>query len=106
MYIWWLNQSQCAVSYELLEASPDKLPSYIADELHSRYGRPGRGRLWIHNSLPNVGVDPCLDTESSHQLSGEIGGIVFKEEDLELIFVVLRKNLNGLIKTDVAAKFL
>ena len=102
MYIWWLNQSQCEEAYDIvansiLANSGDRirtseiLPEYLQVELCSREGRSGRGRLWIHKSLPNVGVDPWPDTELAHQFAGErgpefdAGGIVFKEEDLDLV---------------------
>lgn len=91
MYVWWLNQSQCEEACDIIEKSPEKLPEYLRDELDSRDGRAGRGRLWIHRSLPQVSVDPWPDTELGHELAGrrgpelDAGGIVFKPSDMEAV---------------------
>lgn len=86
-YIWWLNQPNTIAAIKELNV----LPKYLKEQLESRRGRPGRGRLWVDSSFPEMGVDPWPDTELGHELAGrrgpekDAGGIVFKEEDLELV---------------------
>lgn len=85
MLIWWLNQEQCERAMEIVESEPDKLPEHLKSELDSRAGRPGRGRLWAHRSLPSVSVDPWPLTELGDELAKDSGGIVFEPQHLELI---------------------
>lgn len=81
-YIWWLNQEQSEASLEGI----DELPNYLHDQLRSRYGRPGRGRLWVDSCLPQgIKVDPWPDTELAHELERGYGGIVFKALHLKLL---------------------
>jgi hypothetical protein len=40
--IWWTNQGDCERITPL-----DSWPTWLYDEFRSRYGRPGRGRLWV-----------------------------------------------------------
>lgn len=85
LLIWWLNQPETETLIEGDPAVLESLPSYIASELQSRYGRNGRGRLWIHGTLPNVpkvGVDPWPDTPLAKYLGQHAGGIVFHPDDL------------------------
>lgn len=83
MYIWWLNQLQTESTVD--NSALNKLPEYIFNGLQSRIGRAGRGRLWVHESLPSTSVDPWPDTSLAETLGKDYGGIVFKPEHLEIV---------------------
>jgi hypothetical protein len=61
----------------------DALPEYIRREYRGRYGRGGRGRLWIPGELGPVKV-PWTDGGhvESRVERHDCGGIVFRREDL------------------------
>jgi len=90
-YILWQNQSQSEEANALLENKKLRIPRYLKKEIKSRYGRPGRARLWCPSSFPEgICVNPWPDTELGHELAGrrgyglDAGGIVFKKKDLEI----------------------
>lgn len=66
------------------------LPDYIFSELRSRYGRPGRGRLW---TSPDIKVDDLDVDDAESDLvrrmivseCQDCGGIVFRKEDLKYV---------------------
>lgn len=83
MLIWWINQADCdAIGREL----PTEYPEYLKDQFASRRGRPGRGRLWTHDSLGHAEVDPWPETPLAKVLGEGYGGVVFKEDDLGLLW--------------------
>jgi hypothetical protein len=113
--IWWLTQEDCEAigephdtsewSVEERETIPEGFipgwyrlelspwPDYLKEEYRSRYGRAGRGRLWVPAGIPIMSVLIPDD----HPLTSRIdrsGGILFHERDL--IFV---KDLPGMITT-------
>lgn len=95
MHIWWLNQVQCEA---IVDEDLEVLPQYLQDEFDSRYGRPGRGRLWVSKELEEAGktleVNPWPDTELALELGGHkhpslsAGGIVIKDEHLPLVLTL------------------
>lgn len=54
--IWWTSQAECEQIGEQLD---EGLPVYIRDQYESRYGRPGRGRLWLDSIVER----DCEDIE-------------------------------------------
>lgn len=80
--IWWTNQEECeSVTGRMLRG----LPEYIQAQYQSRFGRPGRGRLWISSDFDgeNISVDPWPDTPLAKKLAEDSGGIVFNASDLD-----------------------
>ncbi len=55
-------------------------PYYLVNEITSRIGRGGRGRLWIDSSFPNIDVSKWFENYPKTQLA-ECGGVVMKRED-------------------------
>lgn len=103
--IWWVSEADCKKIGEPMydsdfeaereELYPDgvpagailmsqlPMPDYIRQEYSSRYGRAGRGRLWIPDgiTLPG-GIAPWLEHHPVYQAAGKCGGIVFRRSDL------------------------
>jgi hypothetical protein len=82
--IWWTNQEECqSVTPVLLKSLPD----YVQSEYDKRYGRSGRGRLWVHSDFEDQGleVNPWPDTDLAKKFAEYSGGIVFKASDLALM---------------------
>jgi hypothetical protein len=75
VYIWWLSQQDYAL---LTEEMRKQLPKYIADEVRSREGRCGRGRLWVAKKFGEVEAKWSDDNPVCRML-GQLksGGIVF-----------------------------
>lgn len=86
-YIWWLDQAQCE---SINKEEQSRLPPHIADELQSRWGRAGRGRLW--SKVEGFEVNPWPDTAMARYLAEHSGGIVFPASDFDLL-----KDLPGII---------
>lgn len=82
--IWWTSDTACNEAKHLM----GPLPKYIKDELISRCGRAGRGRLWINDEVK----DAYPNGISKIEAPAECGGIVIHRHD----FVKL-KNLPGFI---------
>lgn len=78
--LWWTNQIDC----EHVSRLDPELPDYIATQFESRYGRAGRGRLWVdkHFKDLNIQVDPWPDTPIARFLGRDSGGIAFLRDDL------------------------
>lgn len=93
--IWWTSQDEC----EQIEEIEPLLPDYIQDEFESRLGRSGRGRLWIHQSIPIKGID-WNEARPAARLCSERGGIVIKAIDKSAVF-----DLPGFL-TDLGLNFL
>lgn len=87
--IWWTSQSDCAA---ITDAPGDLkgVPSYVISQLRSRIGRNGRGRLWVHDTLP-VRAMTCPD-----RAPVGCGGIVIRASDADRI-----RGLPGFV-TDLA----
>lgn len=88
--IWWLDQAETEI---ILNAPNLELPVYIAHEVVSRAGRPGRGRLWISNHLK--GCPYGFDWDDKHPNAGRLsdsGGIVIRVEDVKHV-----KDLVGVV---------
>lgn len=86
--IWWTNQEDCeAISYNL--AAGWDVPSYLASEYRSRFGRAGRARLWIAAELkqegcPNQATFPLTPLASVIERQS-MAGIVIRASDLECL---------------------
>ena len=76
--VWWVNQADC----EKID-SEQISEKYIRGEYDSRYGRAGRGRLWVPNTIEcrqvEVPKEVCYDGPDTH------GGIVILKEDIEKV---------------------
>lgn len=81
--IWWLSQEAC----EQIGDLPQPIwPVYIQEEFMDRWGRAGRGRLFIHKDMRHFN----LQVDESHfqtnnplirAIDEECGGIVIRRED-------------------------
>ena len=85
--LWWLSQGECQAIGDRL---PKGMPVYIRDQYASRYGRPGRGRLWVDKFIENwhggkVSVDPWPHTPMGKFLAEGHGGIAILTDDLPWI---------------------
>lgn len=97
--IWWLSQNVCrrigepCEEEESAELGPrDRppcvrlgdlpLPAYLREQYRSRYGRPGRGRLWVDDQFGDVAITPWPGQKPAAQAAEECGGIVFDRSDL------------------------
>lgn len=103
--IWWTSESDCRVIGEphdqsdpddrveadgIHDTSTSPLPPYILREFQSRWGRAGRGRLWVSQEIPWVhgqdGVIPWPNEYLAHEIDRyAMAGIVFLRDDLALI---------------------
>lgn len=82
LLIWWTGQEECeAIGDELAS----NLPNYIRSEFSSRWGRNGRGRLWVADELGDVGI-PWDETKPASRLAGSRGGIVIWQSDAHHVF--------------------
>lgn len=79
MLIWWLSQAECEAIGEFLPASV--FPAAVRTEYCSRFGRAGRGRLWIPRGFGPVDVSDKFNTNNpliTHL--EERGGIVIDDD--------------------------
>jgi len=103
--IWWTNQQDCVMIKALaVEArgltagfSEDDgvpgWPSYLADQYSGRYGRSGRGRLWIAAEVgAPEGLSPWPNTALGRHLALYHAGIVIHADDLHHVI-----NLPGIV---------
>jgi len=66
-------------------------PRYIKRQLQSRYGRNGRGRLWVADGIP-VKEIVWNDSKPAAQYAGNAGGIVIHGRDYNTV-----KDLPGMV---------
>lgn len=80
--IWWTNQNDCERITPL-----DTWPRWLYDEFQSRYGRAGRGRLWVSSRLSDVPDGVTVEWDEANnwfcRAAHDAGGIVIRAEDLE-----------------------
>lgn len=62
----------------------ENFPEIISDEIISRLGRAGRGRLWVPSEIDLSGID-WIDNELTSELGRYYGGIVFESKYLEQV---------------------
>lgn len=81
-YIWWLSQDECEEIGDFLDSN---VPDYIRSEYLSRFGRPGRGRLWAN---PKIGLEEIQwnINKPASRLAEKRGGIVIRRADVRSIF--------------------
>jgi hypothetical protein len=91
--VWWLNQNDCDAIHEM----DGRYPRYLRDQFLSRQGRPGRGRLWADDQFGDVKTEWHV-TPLCGLLERQYGGIVIRDEDVELV-----RELPGIV-TDMSLK--
>lgn len=81
--VWWIDQRCCeAIGTDL----PEFVPIYIRGQYQQRYGRPGRGRLWVAHNFPDgIQIKPWPDTPLGRYLGGDFGGLVIFQDDAEIL---------------------
>jgi hypothetical protein len=94
LLIWWLSEKDYAV---LTEEQRFILPQYIREEVSSREGRSGRGRLWVADGIDLKEIPWPDDHPNARSITkSNAGGIVFRHKDFNAI-----KDLPGLV-TDLS----
>ncbi len=91
--IWWLDQEETKKVYKnkLLN-----LPTYIVEGIDSRFGRAGRGRLWVPKEIECETINWKDGTPICKLISlSSAGGIVFHSYDFDKV-----KHLPGFV-TDI-----
>ena len=110
--IWWLNESDCEVIGEphsyyadidywkerniVSFSATDKdiywidfgaMPGYVSREYTSRYGRAGRGRLWVNSFVfkEPVNVSDYFEKSAFTQSLEDYGGIVILKKDISIL---------------------
>lgn len=81
--IWWTSSDDAKRVAKL--ASGNKWPHYLRVEFGSRYGRAGRGRLWLNDELKEEGAPsdvPFVAGSKVADMASEAGGIIIRVEDL------------------------
>ena len=92
--IWWLSQLDCEeLRTELREPFRGQLtalPQWLIEEVRSRDGRAGHGRLWEATQFEGVEltVTSGWDTPLGRYISRRCGGIVITREELPLLAVL------------------
>lgn len=83
--IWWTSQHDC----ERIQPLAVGWPTYLREEYASRVGRPGRGRLWVHESFEGEGGPPEQakwdDDNWWCEVAADAGGIVIRLTDLKCV---------------------
>lgn len=82
--IWWTDQAEAESVVN--DARLAELPAYIQEQFISRYGRNGRGRLWVDGGIPFGGIDPWNDAKPAGRLAEKRGGIVIRAKDKAAVF--------------------
>lgn len=96
--IWWTDDRMCdhiVGNTSFYTGTPE----YITTEFASRSGRNGRGRLWVHHTLPDeIQVKPWPSTPLATWIGKWCGGTVIRAEHVgwlsELPGVITDLNLN------------
>lgn len=82
--IWWTNQNDCERVVPL-----DIWPRYLGEQFESRYGRAGRGRLWVADFTPpapeSISIEWDEDENWLCKIAHDAGGVVIKARDLHLV---------------------
>lgn len=82
LIIWWLSQDETEIVHAAIEADTLHLPAYIEEMINNRYGRAGRGRLWLsHPDLDFPGVLEWTDGQVFADAANSRGGLVMSERD-------------------------
>jgi hypothetical protein len=88
--IWWTTGEEAKIIGEHFNVGSDLplpmiCPQYMRDEFSSRYGRDGRGRLWVHSSLTDAPQSVAFDDEVGTALQSHCArcaGIVIRRRDV------------------------
>jgi hypothetical protein len=83
LLIWWTDE----IDYRQMGTDlPASVPEMIRGEYRSRYGRCGRGRLWVPPGIDLKRI-PWDETSKAarHLESRSYGGIVFHAADLSAV---------------------
>lgn len=83
VYIWWTTEIDCKVIGPELSG---EVPTYLASEYRSRFGRVGQGRLWIADQFGDVSCN-WDDSKPAFQLvdAFKAAGIVSRTADIALL---------------------
>jgi hypothetical protein len=83
--IWWTSGRDCD---RIGRMALLVLPDYLMDQLSSREGRSGRGRLWVDDDLwPDLEEIPWPNPETARAkaLADQYAGIVIRMEDAQRV---------------------
>ena len=89
LLVWWLSQSDCEVIDREPQVSMAFWPKYLTAQYQSRYGRAGRGWLWVDRSIESeygeIEIKPWPDTPLARLLGQLCGGIVIRKTDRHFV---------------------
>ena len=85
LFIWWTSDDDCRKIAQSLDSQNFQLPEYIKSQFRSRFGRSGRGRLWIDHGEIKLKEIPWDDTKPICKRAAECGGIVIHVSDLTAV---------------------
>jgi len=82
--VWWLTQKDYVPYPEPHGCHPPTIPAYAWEQRRARYGRAGRGRLWVpeHIEVQCMPVE-ADDPRWAPLLDRDAGGIVIEAKDAE-----------------------
>ena len=90
LLIWWLSEANYGGLTTEVRAA---LPRYIAEEVQSREGRSGRGRLWVPQGIELGPIPWPPDNPNAQKIDEDCsGGIVFRRSDFAAV-----KDLPGFV---------
>ncbi len=77
--VWWVTQQDRELFRDNADAW-EEMPPYIAEQLRSTIGRPGRGRLWVP---PHINVSGIWWNDSAPlaRFAETCAGIVIERKD-------------------------
>lgn len=91
MLVWWTNQADCEAIEYACDGLDERFPEYLRSQYSSRYGRCGRGRLWVDEMFGDVRLNPW-PVSPLGELLGEnprlgqtYAGIVIRKKDAALL---------------------
>lgn len=83
LLIWWLSRDEQA---QIIPEQWLQIPIYIKNELASREGREGRGRLWVPKDIDLEEIPWDDNHPNAQRVTNEsAGGIVFHSSDRQAL---------------------
>ena len=77
-YVWWLTESDYCGFDPCQERNPLRIPDYAWEQFRFRYGRAGRGRLWVPDHIPVTSLPIAEDDPRWTDKLKMAGGIVIE----------------------------
>lgn len=83
MRVWWTSQEDCQIIGDKL---PEYFPEYLQQQYTARFGRNGRGRLWVDDRFGNIRIETSFFyTPFGRSLGEHFAGIIVEDHDLHYL---------------------